>query len=332
MNNESFVIALKKGMPFSRRFVMTAKAPPMVPLTISGGTPGATVSIDNAPLGTLDDQGNFAYSGVAPGTHEIQLSKPGYSSRTFYGQPFVAGKAFDLSGDKQLSLEAGYVRISVAPTLAVVSYKRTGEANRHLVLDLTKTLTLPPGMYEFAAEEPNYLSKIAEVKIQANQTASVPLVLQPVSAHVATQEVVNTDEVIKKNGEWYHGRTDKYIRLRTSYDTNTILFSKEFKVKKMSWQVNLGGSSITYKLDGKGVSITRNIDGVETTEKVKGDFSSRGNPSACYAATIKLESNDVILSRQDGTRLNTVHDEKHDWSQARIFAKGDTYFSFLPGR
>jgi hypothetical protein len=300
-------------------------------LTILGGTPGATVSVDDSTLGELDDKGNFVYSGIAPGIHKAQLSKPGYGSRAYYGQVFVAGKSFDLPGDKQLSAEAGYARIAVTPAHASVSYKRSGEAEKHPVSDLSRALTLQPGDYEFAADAPNHSASVVQVTIQPNQTVSVALDLQPIKTEETKMDVVNMDEVIKQNGEWYHGRTDKYIRLLTNDSTNTIFFSKEFKVKKMSWQIHLEGNTITYKLDGKGISITRNIDGVETTEKVKNDLSSTGNPSASYAATIKLDKNQVIISREDGIAVNTLHDDKHDWSQAQIFAKGDTYFTFSPG-
>jgi serine/threonine protein kinase len=331
MNDETFTITLKKGIPFNRRVDMTPKGPPVAPLTITGGTPGSTVSLDDSAIGQLDDKGGFAYSGVASGTHTIQLSKPGYSSRTFYGQVFVPGKAFDLPGDKQLSVEAGYARVTVTPAHATVAYKRSDETDKHPVSDLSKALTLQPGDYEFAAAALNHSASIIQVRIQANQTASVAFDLQPIKVKETKMEFVNMDEVIKKNGEWYHGRTDKYIRLMTNDSTNTILFSKEFKVKKMAWQISVGGNTITYKLDAKGISITRNIDGVETTERVKDDFSSTNNPSASYAATIKLERNEVIMARQDGTLVNTLHDDKHNWLQAQIFAKGDTYFSFSPG-
>ena len=330
MNDEVFNIALKKGVPFSRRIEMTPKSPPLVPLTILGGTPGATVRVDDSAIGELDDKGNFFYSELAAGTHKIQLSKPGYGSRAYYGQVFVAGRSFDLPGDKQLSVEAGFAKVAVTPTNAVVSYKRSGEAERHPVSDFSTVLILQPGTYEFAADAPNHSASTIPITIQPNQTTSVSLNLQPIKIEESKMELVNMDEAIKQNGKWYHGRTDKFIRLMTNSSTNTIFFSKEFKVKKMSWQVHLGSNTITYKLDAKGVFITRNIDGVASSQKVKDDLSSIDNPSASYAATIKLDKNEVIVARQDGTVVNTSHDDKHDWSQAQIFAKGDTYFALSP--
>ncbi len=144
-------------------------------------------------------------------------------------------------------------------------------------------------------------------------------------------ELVSPDEAIKIKGRWYHGRTNKYIRLATNSPTNTLLFSKEFKVKRTSWQVNLDGNTITYTLDAKGISIEKHIDARDSTERIKTDLSSATTPSESYAVTIKLEKNDVIIARSDGTPLHTTHTEDHDWSRAGIFAKGDSYFSVFAG-
>jgi hypothetical protein len=193
---------------------------------------------------------------------------------------------------------------------------------------------LPPGAYEFTAEAPQFASKLVDVKIQADQTATISFDLKPSAKTVVEQntELVNPDEAIQTDGRWYHGRTGKYIRLTTNSPTNTLLFSKEFKVKRTSWRVSLDGNMITYTLDAKGISIEKHIDAHDSTERFKTDLSNATTPSESYAVTVKLQKNDVIIARPDGTPLHTTHTEDHDWSQAGIFAKGDTYFSFLPGR
>jgi hypothetical protein len=327
-------IAVKKGTPSSRPLDMSAKAPLPVRFTISSGTPGANVIVDDVNIGELDEKGNFASPGITAGTHKVELSKPGYGSRTFYGQAFLSGKPFDLPGAKQLVAVAGYARITVSPLSASISYRRSGESAKHPVSDLDRALALPPGAYEFIAEAPQFASKLVDVKIQGDQTATIAFELKPSARPVVEHntELVNPDEAIKTDGRWYHGRTDKYIRLKTNSPTNTLLFSKKFKVKKTSWRVNLDGNTITYILDAKGVSIEKHIDAHDSTERIKTDLSNATTPSESYAVTVKLEKNDVIIARPDGTPLYTTHTEDHDWSQAGIFAKGDTYFSFLPGR
>ncbi len=326
-------IAVKKGTP-NLRVDMAAKAPLPAQFTISSGTPGANVIVDDVKIGELDEKGNFTYAGMTAGTHKIELSKSGHGSRTFYGQAFLPGKPFDLPGDKQLTAVAGYALITVSPLGASVSYARYGESAKHPVSGLDRALALPPGDYEFTAEAPQFVSKLVAVKIQADQTATISLDLKPSARTLAEQnkELVNPDEAIKTDGRWYHGRTNKYIRLTTNSPTNTLLFSREFKVKRTSWRVDLNGDMITYTLDAKGISIEKHIDAHDSTERIKTDLSSATTPSESYAVTVKLEKNEVIIARPDGTPLHTTHTGDHDWSQAAIFAKGDTYFSVLPGR
>ncbi len=327
-------IAVQKDVPGNRHVDASAKAPLPTRFTISSGTPGANIIVDDVNIGELDEKGNFAYAGIAAGTHKIELSKPGHGSRTFYGQTFLPGKPFDLPGDKRLTAVAGYARITVSPLSAAVSYKRSGESAKHPVSDLYRALALPPGAYEFTAEAPQFASKLVDIKIQADQTAAISFDLKPSARTVAEQntELVNPDEATKTDGRWYHGRTDKYIRLTTNSPTNTLLFSKESKVKRTSWRVNLDGNMITYTLDAKGISIEKHIDAHDSTERIKTDLRDASTPFESYAVTVKLAKNDVIIARPDGTPLHTTHTEDHDWSQAGIFAKGDTYFSFLPGR
>ncbi len=99
-------MAIKESAPSNRHADITAKAPLPTRFTISSGTPGANVIVDDVNIGELDEKGNFAYAAIAPGTHKIELSKAGHSARTFYGQAFLPGKTFDLPGIKQLPVEA----------------------------------------------------------------------------------------------------------------------------------------------------------------------------------------------------------------------------------
>ena len=180
MTDENFPISLKKGVPFNHHVDMkpAAIAPQPATLVINGGDPEATVSVDNAAIGELDEKGNGKFPGVAPGTHTIQLSKPGYGSNSYYGQVLIAGRQFELLGNKKLTALSGYARIvSVKPDDAIVTYTHGGETHR--VTELNK-ITLPPGTYEFAADAPKFLRKTQEVKIEANHVKELAFDLQPV--------------------------------------------------------------------------------------------------------------------------------------------------------
>ena len=148
MMDEEFPIKVRKGESFVKRIEMRpAKTEaPMATLVIVGGTPGADVKVDGASVGTLNAQGNLTYTGVTPGSREIQISMEGYhpfSSR----QNFTAGKSVPVPNVPKLVAETGYVRIaSIQPANATLSYKRSNDSdnNRHLVSDFSKIITFNP--------------------------------------------------------------------------------------------------------------------------------------------------------------------------------------------
>jgi hypothetical protein len=340
MTDQDFNIVVKKGKPYSQKIEMipaAVKGPPPSSLLIAGATAGATVSIDDSAIGELDEKGNGSFPGISPGTHKIQLSKTSYSPATFYGIPFSSNKPTELHGNLYLNPITGYARlVSIKPADATVFYKRSGapDKERRQVLDFSKVIPLQPGKYEFSVDAPKYVGAVREVTIPADQTAALSFELQPVVGTETKSDFVSANDVTKINGDWYHGNSNNYIPLVTRFKINTILFSKQFKVKHMTWGVFLdSANTITYTLDNKGISIARRIDGVEKTDKIKDvDLNGIANASNAWAAQMKLEKNEVILAKQDGTPVDSTHDDGHDWSHAKIVVKGDAYFTLWPGR
>ena len=50
-------------------------------LSVRGGVPGTKISVDGKSVGTVDDNGKFYSTGVAPGPHTVMLEKDGYEPR-----------------------------------------------------------------------------------------------------------------------------------------------------------------------------------------------------------------------------------------------------------
>jgi hypothetical protein len=331
MDDLTFSIPLKKGQNFSHHYDMKPKAaaPKPATLIITGGEPGANVSILDGPaIGELDSKGNgkFTYS---PGTYTIELAKPGYNSNNFV-VTLVSGKDVEPRGEKKLKPATGFVRIvSIKPAEAVVTYSIGGQS--HKVTDPNRTV-LPPGAYEFTADAPKYLSRSFEVKVQANQVQDISFDLKPVED---SQPVpfVSPEYAKKVNGDWYHGLKNGFLPLSIHFKTNSILFLKDSHVKKMSWRVFLNeGNMITYTLDNKQMlTVVRRLDGQDAPLKVRDlDWTSTASQQS-YAVQIRIEKNAITVASQKGAVVPTL-DEKHDWSHAEILVKGDTYFTVWPGR
>jgi len=337
MEDQTFSITIKRGVPFSRRIEMHPSAPigpPPARLIIAGGEPDATVSIDGIVIGQLDPHGSFNYGGVAPGTREVAISKPGYQTFTSR-QKFSSGKPLTLPAVTRLSTEVGYARITVlTPPTAKVFYTRSGSSERHPVTNLSNALTLAPGSYDFLADADKYVPSTTSVTIEPRVTKSFQIVLQPVKTGENKIEFVNANDVKKENGDWYHGNSSGFIPLTSHFKTNTILLSKQFKVRKMSWRVVLDNDNmLTYTFDGKSISVQRRIGGEDNTDKLKAiTLDGSGNAAQAFVVQIKIEPGSVVISHQDGSVIDATRDEKHNWSRSTVFIKGDNYFTVWPGR
>ena len=338
MMDEEFPIKVRKGATFVTRVDMRPikTEVPMATLVIVGGTPGADVKVDGESIGTLNSQGNLSYTGVTPQSHEIQISLDGYhpfSSR----QNFIAGKPLTVPNVPKLLPETGYVRIvSIQPANATLYYKRSGDSdsNRHQVSDFSKVITLQPGSYEFTADATRYLQGTITVKVKADQTADVTLHLPPVSGGTETNSFFdNPDDVVKVNGDWYHGKTANYIGMKLPFRKNTILFSKDYKRGKMSWTLSLDAdNSITYTLDSKKVVTVQRVNGDKLPPRTKNIDTTGASTDKSWVVVIVQEKGSVNILKQDGTVIDSATDDKHDWSHAKIYIKGDNYFTAWPGK
>ncbi len=336
MNDETFSITIRRGVPYSRHVEMHPRGPigpPPARLIIAGGEPDATVSVDGTAIGQLDAQGAFNYGGVAPGTRQIEISKPGYHTLTSR-QVFISGKSLTLPNVTRLAIEAAYARFNVTPPNARVSYARSGSNEKHVAVDPSKVLALTPGSYDFFADADQYLPSTTSVTMEPKATRIVSIVLQPLKGADSKIEFVNPKDVKKDDGDWYHGNSNGFIPLTSHFKTNTILLSKQPKTRKMSWRVALDNDNmITYTFDGKTLSVSRRINGEDNNEKLKDiSLDGAGNAAQAYVVQIKLESGAVVISSQNGSVIDTNRDEKHNWSRATVFIKGDNHFTVWPGR
>lgn len=340
MEDMKFSIALKKGTEFVHHYDMKPKesstsgatSSNSPTLVINDGEPGGTVSVLNGPvLGILDAKGNGRFS-TAPGAYSVEISKPGHTTNGF-AVNMAPGKEFELKGEKKLlKVVPGHLRVvSIRPSNAVVTYFRKGESEvYHATLGVP--ITLAPGVYQFSADADKFLKSSFEVAIDANGEKAITFDLQPINT-AQQKPFVSPDFAKKVNGDWFHGNINGFIPLQSEYHLNTILWSNSYKIKKVAWRVYLDNDNmITYTLDSKALSIVRRINGVDAPDKIRDvDFTST-ETSAAYAVKIHLEHNGVTASSQKGGAVVPTTDSKHDWSQAKLQVKGDSYFTFWQGR
>ena len=100
-------------------------------LAIQGAPPGAQVLLDENPIGTVQDDGGFSASSVAPGSHSIELRHEFYKPKKIEKR-FDAGASVQVAAaDVVMEKLPATLKITVTPTDARVTINRAGEAPRH---------------------------------------------------------------------------------------------------------------------------------------------------------------------------------------------------------
>ena len=150
--------------------------PHFASLTIQGGVPGATVLIDQTPVGTVQPDGTLTVATVNPGDHMVELRKERFKPRQIK-RSFVAGAAvFLAAGDAALEAAPGELRITFTPADAQVTLSKAGESGTKVSSGSTQSL--PAGIYTLIAKIAD-LTRSSTVEITAGQSRSLDLSLGP---------------------------------------------------------------------------------------------------------------------------------------------------------
>ncbi len=151
--------------------------PHLASLSIQGGTPGAQVFIDQAPVGTVQPDGTFSLATIPPGDHVIELRKDRFISKRMQ-KHFAAGPSIALTGaDAVLQAGTGELRITFSPPEAVVNLAKAGEAPVKVASG--NAVSLPPGTYTLTARIADGLTRSSTVEVVAGQSKTLDLPLAP---------------------------------------------------------------------------------------------------------------------------------------------------------
>jgi hypothetical protein len=154
--------------------------PQLASLTVQGGTPGTTVLVDQAPVGTIQPDGTLSVYTVNPGEHTVELRHERFKPRQFK-------KHFDAGGT--ISLAAADAVLEAAPESALGELKITfapADANVAIVkgnlLKMVSSgvpLNLPAGTYTLTARTAERLTRSSTLEVIAGQSQTLNLSLAP---------------------------------------------------------------------------------------------------------------------------------------------------------
>ncbi len=206
--------------------------PHLASLTIQGGVPGATVLIDQTPVGTVQPDGTLTVATVNPGDHTVELRKDRFKARQIK-KHFVVGQAVSLgAGDAALEAAPGELKITFTPADAQVTVNKTGETPTKV--NSGGTLSVAAGTYTVTAKTADNLTRSSTVEVTAGQSRTLDLSLSP-SGMSKWDDPAGWKQ---EKGPFVHKGGD-FVMYGISPTTGTFVFSAMLtKGHRLQWVLN----------------------------------------------------------------------------------------------
>jgi serine/threonine-protein kinase len=279
-------------------------------LIIQGGMPGATVLIDQTPVGTVRSDGTLTIATVNPGDHTVELRKDRFKPRQIK-KHFVVGTAVSLvAGDVAMDAAPGDLRITFTPADAQVTLNKAGETPTKV--SSGGALSLPAGSYTLTAKTADNFTRSSTIEITAGQSRSLDLALSPDGMSKWDDPAGWKQEkgsFVRKGGD--------YVMYSISPTTGTFVFSAMLtKGHRLQWMLNLTDANnyVLFQMDDNNFyrTVVKNGQkGDETKIPHKGDKKSfrtlqiRVGPNEIFHQ-IRQGDSWVVLDRwtQPGSNLS----------------------------
>ena len=267
--------------------------PHLASLTVQGGVPGATVFIDQTPVGTVQPDGTLTVATVNPGDHIVELRKDRFKPRQIK-KHFVAGTAVSLAAaDVALEAAPGELRITYTPADAQVTLARAGETPSKV--SSGGTLSLSAGSYTLTAKTADNFTRSSMVEVTAGQSRSLDLSLSPSGMSKWDDPAGWKQEkgsFVRKGGD--------FVMYSISPTSGTFVFSAMLtKGHRMQWILNCADANnyVLFQMDDNNFyrTVVRNGQkGDETRIPHKGDKKS------FRTLQIRVGSNEIVHQIRQG--------------------------------
>jgi hypothetical protein len=214
-------------------------------LTIQGGVPGATVLIDQTPVGTVRSDGTLTVASVNAGDHTVELRKDRFKPRQIK-KHFVIGQAVSLAAaDAAQEASPSELKITFTPADAQVTINKTGEPP--MKVSSGGTLSLPAGSYALTAKTADNFTRSSTVEITAGQSRSLDLSLAP----SGMSKWDDTAGWKQEKGPFLRKGGD-FVTYGVSPTTGTFVFSAMLtKGHRLQWVLNYTDSNnyVLFQMD-----------------------------------------------------------------------------------
>jgi len=293
--------------------------PHMASLTIQGAAPGATVLVDQTPVGTIQADGTLSVSTVNPGDHTVELRKERFKPRQLK-KHFVAGGTVSLAAaDAALEAAPGELKITFAPADARVALVK---GDTLTLVSSGVPLNLAAGTYTLTARASDGFTSSATLEVVAGQSRTLDLSLAPngmskwVDPGAWKQE---KDAFIRKGGD--------FVLYGVVPTSGIFVFSAmPTKGHLLQWVLNYSDSKnyVLFQMDDKNFYRTLVRNGEKSDEIIAPD---KGDKKSFRTLHIRVSPTEIVHQVKHGDRW-TVLDR---WTQPGMNLSVGKFGFYIPG-
>ena len=285
-------IRIRKGEEARLTFNLQP-VPHIAALWIQGATPGAILSIDQTPVGTVQADGNLSVPSVSPGDHILELRKDRFRPKQMT-RHFAAGVVVSLVGSEAtLDAASGDLKVAFSPADATVTLTKSGETPIKLGSGIVQSL--PPGPYVLTARTADGVARSATVEVVAGQARNMDLQLAP----GGMSQWADSQGWKLENGSYVH-RGGDYVLYDASPTVGTFVFSAVLlKGRRLQWVLNYTDPNNygLFQMDENYFYRTVLRNGVRTEE---GKFPLKAEKRAFRTLQIRVTPSEVVHQTRRG--------------------------------
>jgi eukaryotic-like serine/threonine-protein kinase len=269
--------------------------PHLATLTIQGGAPGATVSIDQTPVGTVQPDGTLTVATVNPGDHTVELRKERFKPRQIK-RHFVAGATVSLAAtDLTLDAAPAELKITFTPADAQLTLNKAGEAP--IKVSSGGPLSLSSGSYTLTTKMADGFTRSTSVEVTAGQSRNLDLSLAP-SGMSKWDDTAGWKQEPEK-GSFIHKGGD-FVMYSLSPSSGTFVFSAMLaKGHRLQWMLNCTDANnyVLFQMDDNNFyrAVVRNGQKGEETK-----IPHKNDKKSFRTIQIRVGPNEIVHQIRQG--------------------------------
>jgi serine/threonine-protein kinase len=292
--------------------------PHLASLSIQGGTPGATVLIDQSPVGTIQANGSLVIASVNPGDHTVEIRKEKFKFKQSK-KHFVAGSAVSLvAADAALDAAPPELRINFAPEVQVTLAK-AGETPAKVASG--SPLTLSAGSYTLAVRTADGFVRTSTIDLAAGQSRTLDL-----PAPDGMSKWDNPLAWSQEKGTYIH-RGGDFVLYGVSPAAGTFVFSAQLqKGHRLQWVVHYTNANNydLFQMDDNNFYRTSIRNGQKTADA---KAPQKGDKKTFHTIQIRVEADQIVHQIKQGDNWVVVD----RWAEPGNDLSVGKFGFYLPG-